>query len=136
MNYRDKFYSRYITSHTKSLYGETSLEEIKKQFLIWDSYFDKLLPKNKNIKILDLGCGNGSFIYWLHKKGFESAIGVDISEEQVGQARKLGIKNIFQGDTKKFLENVFARIFLVPITYFMKSKNIKKVVNCTARDPV
>ena len=119
MNYKDKFYARYITNHTKSLYGETSLEEIKKQFPIWDSYFDKLLPENKNIKILDLGCGNGGFVYWLHKKGFESAIGVDISEEQVGQARKLGIKNVFQGDAKKFLENrneeynlIFARDFL------------------------
>ena len=118
MNYRDKFYSRYITSHTKSLYGETSLEEIKKQFLIWDSYFDKLLPKNKNIKILDLGCGDGGFIYWLHKKGFEFAIGIDISEEQVGQARKLGIKKVFQSDAKEFLKNrneeydlIFARDF-------------------------
>jgi len=34
-----------------------------------------------------LGCENGSFIYWLHKKGFESAAGIDISEEQVIQAK-------------------------------------------------
>jgi len=119
MNYKDKFYTRYVTSHTRNLYGETSLEKIEKQFSIWDSYFSKFLPKNENIKVLDLGCGDGGFIYWLHKKGFESAVGIDISKEQVGQARKLGIKNVFQGDAKKFLENrneeydlIFARDFL------------------------
>lgn len=119
MNYKDKFYTRYITSHIGNLYGATSLEKIEKQFPILDSYFGKFLPKNKNIKILDLGCGNGSFIHWLHKKGFESAIGIDISKEQVNQAKELGIKNIFQGDAKEFLKNrnekynlIFAKDFL------------------------
>jgi len=119
MNYKDKFYTRYITNHTKGLYGETSLEKIEKQFPIWQTYFGKLLPKDKNIKILDLGCGNGGFIYWLNKKGFELTAGIDISEEQVDQARKLGIKNISQGDAKEFLKNrnneydlIFARDFL------------------------
>ena len=140
MNYKDKFYARYITSHTENLYGETSLEKIEKQFPIWRTYFGKFLPKNKNIKILDLGCGNGSFIYWLNKKGFELTTGIDISEEQVNQAKELGIKNIFQGDAKKFLENrneeydlIFARDFL---EHFSKEEilELTNLINNSLKD--
>jgi len=95
MNYRDKFYSKYVSTQTSQLYGEASLNDIKKQFVVWKNYFGRFLSKDKNIKILDFGCGNGGFVYWLQQIGYQDAEGVDISEEQVKFAEKLGIKNIY-----------------------------------------
>jgi len=105
MSYKDKFYSKYVSSHTQNLYGSASLAAMRSQFRILDSYYGKFLPKDRNAKLLDLGCGNGGFVYWLLNSGFEDAGGIDISEEQVKEARNLGIKNILGGDFRKFLKN-------------------------------
>jgi 2-polyprenyl-3-methyl-5-hydroxy-6-metoxy-1,4-benzoquinol methylase len=105
MNYRDKFYSKYVSAHTRQLYGEQSLDDIKKQFPVWQKYFGRFLPLDKNAKILDLGCGNGGFVWWLQKIGYQNTEGVDISEEQVQQAEKLRIENIFHGNFLEFLKN-------------------------------
>lgn len=105
MNYRDKFYSKYVSTQTSQLYGEVSLEDIKKQFPAWKKYFGRFLPKDKNAKILDVGCGNGSFVWWLRQIGYQNVEGIDISKEQVESASKLNIKNIFQADLREFLNN-------------------------------
>ncbi len=103
MSYRDKLYSKYVSTQTSRLYGKQNFDSIKKQFPAWQSYFGKFLPQNKNVKILDIGCGNGGFVYWLQRLGYQNAEGIDISKEQIEVAQKLGIKNIRQEDIKKFL---------------------------------
>lgn len=56
------------------------------------------LPANRNIRILDLGCGHGALIRALHETGYADARGVDRSAEQVEAARRLGIDGIQQGE--------------------------------------
>jgi 2-polyprenyl-3-methyl-5-hydroxy-6-metoxy-1,4-benzoquinol methylase len=46
-----------------------------------------LPPPDKSIKILDLGCGNGSFTQYLSQQGFE-AVGIDPSESGIALAQK------------------------------------------------
>lgn len=104
MNY-DKFYSKYVSTQTSQLYGEQNLNDIRKQFFVWRSYFGRFLPKDKNAKILDLGCGNGGFVYWFQQNGYQNVEGVDISKEQIEMSQKLGIKNIQQADIKEFLKD-------------------------------
>jgi len=53
-----------------------------------------LLPENKDAKIVDLGCGFGTFIKPAIDAGYVNISGYDISEEQVKIAHKLGLKNI------------------------------------------
>lgn len=103
MNYRDKFYSKYVSAHLGRLYGKLTINEIKKQFPAWRIYFSGFLPQDKKAKIIDIGCGNGSFVYWLNELGYENAEGIDISEEQIESARNLGIKNINQTNVIDFL---------------------------------
>ncbi|MEK9154592.1 MAG: class I SAM-dependent methyltransferase [Patescibacteria group bacterium] len=105
MNYKNDLYSKYVSSQTAEIYGELKLDDIKKQFSAWNSYFGKFLPENKDCKIIDLGCGSGGFVYWLKESGFKNIEGVDISKEQIELGFSLGIKNIIQGDIKSFLEN-------------------------------
>ena len=140
MNYRDKIYSRYISSHTKNLYGDISLDEIKNQFLIWQSYFGSFLPKDKEALILEIGCGNGGLVYWLQKSGFKKTEGVDISKEQFEESKKFNIKNIYQDDLKNFLknrENIYDVIFMRDIIeHFNKEEilEILELVNCSLKE--
>lgn len=116
MNPYDKFYSQYVSSHASFLYGEPSIAFFRRQFGVWESYFGRFLPLDKNAFILDVGCGNGGFLFWLKEKHFLRAAGVEISKEQVDVATGLGIQNIFQADFREFLKDkkdaydvVFAR---------------------------
>ena len=52
-----------------------------------------------------MGCGNGGFVYWLQELGYSNTEGIDISIEQVEAAKKIGIKNINQGDLRDFIKN-------------------------------
>jgi len=103
MDYKGEFYDNYVSGHTSSLYGEISLGGIKSQFPAWESYFGKLLPENKDAKILDIGCGYGGFVCWLREKGFKNAEGVDISREQIELGRKLGIEGLKEVDLHEIL---------------------------------
>ncbi|MDP3725179.1 MAG: class I SAM-dependent methyltransferase [Nanoarchaeota archaeon] len=87
------------------------------------AYFGKFLPREKRAEILDVGCGSGNFLVWLHSLGYEGAVGVDVSEEQIERGKGLGIKNLILGDAREFLrENqnrfdvIFARDFLEHFT--------------------
>lgn len=104
-NYKEKLYETYHSSHTKHLYGEVSLSMIKKNFAVWDMYFGSLLPQDKNASILDIGCGFGSFVYYLNERGYKRSIGVDISREQVEAGINAGISNLYVDDFQVFLQD-------------------------------
>ncbi|MFH1088497.1 MAG: class I SAM-dependent methyltransferase [Patescibacteria group bacterium] len=128
MNYRDKFYSKYISTHTAYFSGEISLGQIKKQFPVWRRYFGRFLPKDKNTTLIDLGCGTGGFVYWLQQIGYQNSEGIDISVEQIAATKKLGINHIQQADLIEFLSdksNVYDAVFMRDvIEHFPKEKII------------
>jgi len=104
-NYKDIIYNNYHSIHTRQLYGNTTLESIRKQFPVMKYYYSEFLPKGKSLKILDAGCGNGSFVFWLNEFGYTQVSGIDISKEMVDLGKSLDIKNIFQGDLFEHLKN-------------------------------
>lgn len=63
-----------------------------------------LLPSNKDIKILDIGCGTGSLLAALKESGYNNCTGIDLSEEQIQVAHKNGITEAQLGDLVPFLE--------------------------------
>lgn len=105
MDYREKFYQKYVSVNTSHLYGEFSIEDIKRQFPVWRKYFSKFLPNNKEAVIVELGCGNGGLIYWLKKLGYKNVLGVDASIEQIKYAKKLGITDIIHNNLIDFLRD-------------------------------
>ena len=64
-----------------------------------------LLPEDKNVRILEIGCGYGSLLLLLQEFGYHNAEGIDISPEQVKTAGELGAKNVKLADIHKFLDN-------------------------------
>ena len=68
----------------------------------YDYYLRKVMPQDREVKIIDLGCGGGNLLYYLGQKGYENIAGIDISEEQVQRAREVGAE-VIQGDVLEFL---------------------------------
>ena len=61
------------------------------------------IPPDREIRIIDLGCGSGGCLYFLKRAGYRNVAGVDVSSEQVDQARRLGIVEAQQGELDQFL---------------------------------
>lgn len=101
-DYRSRLYAHYVSTHLAS-FRDISQEAFEKQRVVLRSYSARHLPKDRNAKILDIGCGYGCFLYHLQKEGYENAIGVDTSSEQVELARKLGVRNVECEDLMQYL---------------------------------
>lgn len=79
--------------------------------------FEKIyspVPCKEKGKILDIGCGSGSYIYTLKKYGWD-VYGLDISSKSVNFARsQLKLPNVFAGtiESKRFPDEFFNVILL------------------------
>ena len=102
-NYRRRLFDRYLSTHF-GLIHPVSPATLEWEQRVWRDYFAPLLPVDKAARVADLGCGFGSFLYFLRAEGYGNAWGVDVSSEQIEAARNLGISNVVQGDCGEFLE--------------------------------
>jgi SAM-dependent methyltransferase len=55
-------------------------------------WFDRFMPKDRNARILDIGCGHGGMLSALARAGYANAEGVEIDEEAVSFCRRNGLK--------------------------------------------
>jgi len=134
MNYKDKFYRNYISTHVLPRKGKATLEEFKRRSIAYQKQYGKFLPEDKSSKIIDIGCGTGSVTLWLQQIGFTDTWGIDVSAEQIETGRNLGVNNIEQADIKEFLYDikdfyslVFARDV---IEHFNKEDIVESLSSC------
>jgi len=64
----------------------------------WQFIISRFIPENKNTRILDLGCGPGTSMFYLGRNGYNNTLGVDVSLDSVNSAKTLGINNILKLD--------------------------------------
>jgi 2-polyprenyl-3-methyl-5-hydroxy-6-metoxy-1,4-benzoquinol methylase len=102
MDYRKRIYDAYVSKSLKytgpidNVRYEGSIKYFRRRFM-------PFLPQNKDARILDLACGTGRFLYFLQKEGYSHAQGIDISQEAVDLAERMGVKNIEVGDLFEML---------------------------------
>jgi len=65
---------------------------------IFESRYSKYFPNDRNTRIVEIGCGDGTFIAYLLSKGFNRVEGVDSSPEQIEAARRLGRDYVLLAD--------------------------------------
>lgn len=98
------FYEKYFENQA----GRNSFE-ISEQFESEKYCFQKeilpLIPKDKNIKILDLGCGIGSLLKVLKEAGYQNLTGIDISKQQVEMAHQMGISEVKEANIIDYLKS-------------------------------
>lgn len=56
------------------------------------------LPDNRDVVVVDLGCGQGQLVKQLMLHGYTNALGIDISPEQVELAHAAGVTQVELGD--------------------------------------
>ncbi len=101
------FYENYTTTTV-----QTGLSEKKQLDMYMGNYNRHFkyhilphLPLNKEIEILDIGCGYGRTLQSLKLYGYQHTTGVDISKEQVQYAlEQAGLLNIYLEDSIEFLK--------------------------------
>src|SRR5262245_53128418 len=55
-------------------------------------------PADRSARVLEIGCGHGTLLYFARRAGYPQLRGVDTSPEQVAAAKRLGIAGVEQGD--------------------------------------
>ena len=89
--YRDAFYARQAQwHHYESPEHVRSLHETRSRYYEW--FVRDWLPDDRDARILDVGCGSGQFLYFLRKKGYTQARGIDLDGQQIEIARALGLE--------------------------------------------
>jgi len=97
MNYRKRCYESFITTHWNYAHS-LSKEEFQLYAKVSKKRFKDILPADKNAKIIDIACGAGHFLYFLQKQGYVNTQGIDLSLEQIENAKKVGVKNLQKAD--------------------------------------
>lgn len=101
---KNNIYGGYISGHLSNIRESFDKNSIERSFVFLNAYFRRFLPEDKNIRILELGCGCGDFVLWLNSLGYNRVYGIDISKEQIDLARKLGAKTVEIKDILDYLQ--------------------------------
>lgn len=104
-SYKVKFYEQYVATHNSHLYAKPSLDVFRSQFPVWRHYYGDVLPSDKSASILDAGCGDGGFVFFMQEQGYTHVTGVDVSVQQIQQGSSLGIKGLTVADLREYLSN-------------------------------
>lgn len=127
-NFKDKLYNSYLSTgqsaddvNTKNLFSKRKISH--------QHNINKHFPKNKNATILDLGCGHGSFIYFIKQAGYKNVIGIDVSKEEVDLAHQLGISEIKQIDINEYLSSTTNRYDVVLLMDVLEHIESNKVLD-------
>lgn len=105
LDYRTRIYEHYVHARIVALAPPT-LDGIAPRLPLFFKIIREHFPAKKGIKIIDIGCGHGAFVYACQLAGFENIFGVDFSSEQVEEANRLGIKDVVQGDLMETLNGL------------------------------
>ena len=97
------FADNYFSSYFKDV-NDLSEKGFDKSAKFYSWIYKNFLPEDKNLKILDLGCGTGQFLYFLKKAGYKNYYGVDGSKEQIEFCKKRATESVEVSDAFKFLE--------------------------------
>ena len=119
------FYSNYESIHFWSL---NKKEDTKINSDYYDGIYLPYIPIDKNVRIIDCGCGNGMFLYFLQRHGFVNAYGIEYSKELIEfQTSELGVSAV-QGDAITHLRKAQAGFELIVANDFLEHLHKNRVL--------
>ena len=105
MTMQENLYKNYYTTQSSRYSADDLSTSSVKTARHYKKEIVPLLPKNKEVSILEVGCGYGTLLSALADNGYNNIRGIDKSHEQVSIAEKQGITCVEEGDLLSFLEN-------------------------------
>jgi len=100
--YRSRIYSQYSRAERETD-NPVSVENFKSRAPYLKKIIKNHFPSDKIINVLDLGCGQGAFLYFLLSEGFNNLKGVDISLDQTEKAKNFGVEGVINGNLMEAL---------------------------------
>jgi SAM-dependent methyltransferase len=99
----------------------------------WRGYrvhFAPLLPRQKDSRILDLGCGAGLLLEWLGAMGFTNTVGIDVDPGQAAFARSIGQNAVVVEDPVAWLERQepFGAVFMSDVLEHLPEDQIQPLL--------
>lgn len=135
-DYKARLYAGYLAGHLTPRKGGASAEALRAKAGHWERTLRPYLPSDRAARILDLGCGYGSLVWWLQQIGYADAAGIDVGDEQIDEGGKLGVRNLRQGDVLAFLRSSPERFDLLVardlFEHFTKADTLEALTLCRA----
>lgn len=121
--YRKRLYANYYSDHFQENKLNKPVEGLFRRAALgyeWN-YGNYVSCLKKNARVLDIGCGIGQCLSWLSKRGMK-AVGIDMSAEQLAQARKVLDEDVSleQADAFDFLRNETGKYGAVVVNDFIE----------------
>lgn len=105
-SYRDALYESYVSGHQGQIREAGSGPAFESDIV-------SRIPDERDIAILDVGCGQGQVVRLLADRGYSNVRGIDVSREQIELAKQLGTQGVEQADLFAFAEENRARFSVV-----------------------
>lgn len=100
--YRDHLFRAYVSTHLGT-YRPVTRATLERDRRMFAALYRRFLPSSRQAGILEVGCGSGSFLFFLRSEGYQNVRGIDIAEEQVALARGLGFEAVEVADALTYL---------------------------------
>ena len=104
-NYRKTLYTNYFTNQAGREYVAQQKQKFEDEKYSFSNEILHLLPTNKSIKILDIGCGIGSFLAACKMGEYCNVEGIDLSEEMIKIANEFDVPEAKLGELNEFLKD-------------------------------
>lgn len=102
-SYRERIY-KYYTSGRLGPLAPATPDGLSSRAPYMRRMVKKHFPPDRDSRMLELGCGHGTLIYFAREAGYRNIRGVDVAWEQVKAAETLEIVGVEQGDLLESLE--------------------------------
>ncbi len=102
-DWKSRFYAAYVSSGQARDTGETADDLFRPRKAFLNHIITQHLPSDKSARIVELACGSGAMLYFLEQAGYRNIAGVDVSEEQITVAARLGISTAACATLQEFL---------------------------------
>jgi len=107
MTTKEQLYEAYVSSGQAGVDSRAPLASVQKKLTGRRPYIESLIrrffPKDRQARIVDIGCGHGTLLQRAKEQGYRNIAGVDRSREQVELAHQLGVSEVELGDAMPFL---------------------------------
>jgi 2-polyprenyl-3-methyl-5-hydroxy-6-metoxy-1,4-benzoquinol methylase len=118
-----------INSHIQN-YNEDYYLKTAREYNEMYSYY---LPEDKNASILDIGCGNGIFLYFLKKQGYTNFQGIDADQSSINIVHKHITDKAEKADAFEFLDKKPATFDLIVMNEVLEHINKDEIIPLIGR---
>jgi 2-polyprenyl-3-methyl-5-hydroxy-6-metoxy-1,4-benzoquinol methylase len=98
-------YERYAETRPHHPAPHSAADLLRGRGPTFQKRFAPLLPKARDARILDVGCGYGEFLYFLQRAGYSDTCGIDLDSAHVKIASDLGVGQVHRADAREFLRS-------------------------------